>query len=1071
MDRSTRTASPALAPLARELAGGERLLRFLEEPGPARVSEPLLPLFLAALHRARGGPLVCVLPDDGHARDAAEAAGWYLGEERVGLFASRGVRWGSGLEPPPHLVGERARALEVLAAGGLVCASAVGAAEGVPPERSRPEPIVLRVGDEPGVEALTERFALAGYERVPQAEERGQFAVRGGIVDVFPSTGREPVRIELFGEEIESLRAFSPFTQRTLHALDRASVYPATERRLDLVEPTLSEERGAPRAPDDLVPPLPPADLVWQPEDAQEVVREELGIDLDLTGAVQLSQLPGSQPHAFEAQRPAVAARGLAEAERDLLAYVRGGNRVVVTFVHRGEAMRTRGLLRRLEAVVLDEGDELPDGPGLVFAVSPARRGFVLRELDLILLPDTQVFRKRPPRTDVRIGRALQSFADLRTGDHVVHEDHGVGKLLGFETKTVAGVTRDYLFLAFKGDDRLYVPHEQIAKVSRYVGADGHVPALSKLGGKAWQTIKNRARAGAQTLAGELLVLYAQRQRAEGIAFEADSELVERLEAGFAHEETPDQRQAIEAVKEDLEAPRPMDRLVCGDVGYGKTEVAVRAAFVAVANGAQALMLAPTTILAQQHWNTFRERYRDLPVTVEMVSRFRRPADVKRVLADFEAGRVDVLIGTHRVLSRDVVFKNLGLVIVDEEQRFGVAQKELLRQLRLEVDVLALSATPIPRTLHMSLAGLRDISVIETPPQGRRPIRTHVGEYDEELVQEALVREHERGGQSFYLHNRVESIEEAAEHLRQLCPELRFIVAHGQMPERELEGHMLSFLAGDADVLVSTTIIESGLDIPQANTLVVERADMLGVAQLYQIRGRVGRSEVAAHAYLFYPDGQELSPEARARLATLADHTELGSGFAIAMRDLEIRGAGDLLGAEQSGHVAAIGFELYVELLGEAVAELSGTRRAAARPVRVDAQVDAYVPADYMPAEAQKIDLHRRLALAESEDELRELRAATEDRFGPPPEPVESLFAIQDAKLKLARIGADYLVFRGGRAVVGPLVLGSAELRELRASAPIAVYSSAKRELAQRVDGFPGAVGLVAAILDLRLSA
>jgi transcription-repair coupling factor (superfamily II helicase) len=1071
MDRTTGTRVPALAPLARELAARERLLRFLEEPGPARVSEPLLPLFLAALHLARGGPLVCVLPDDAQARDAAEAAGWYLGEEQVGLFASRGVGWGSGLEPPPHLVGERARALEVLAAGGLVCASAVGAAEGVPPEPARPEPVVLRVGDEPGVEALAERFALAGYERVPQAEERGQFAVRGGIVDVFPSTGREPVRIELFGDEIESLRAFSPFTQRTLHGLEEAVVFPAAERRLDLVEPGPAEVGEAPAAPGDLVSPLPPPDLVWQAEEVAEAVREELGLEVDLGGAARLSQLPAGQPHAFEAQRPAVAARGLAEAERDLLAYVKGGNRVVVTFGHRGEALRTRGLLRRLAAAVPDEGEELPAGPGLVFAVSPARRGFVLRELDLILLPDTQVFRKRPPRTDVRIGRALQSFADLRTGDHVVHEDHGVGKLLGFETKTVAGVTRDYLFLAFKGDDRLYVPHEQIAKVSRYVGADGHVPALSKLGGKAWQTIKNRARAGAQALAGELLVLYAQRQRAEGIAFESDGELVERLEAGFEHEETPDQRQAIEAVKEDLEAPRPMDRLVCGDVGYGKTEVAVRAAFVAVANGAQALVLAPTTILAQQHWNTFRERYRDLPVTVEMVSRFRRPADVKRVLADFAAGRVDVLIGTHRVLSRDVVSKNLGLVIVDEEQRFGVAQKELLRQLRLEVDVLALSATPIPRTLHMSLAGLRDISVIETPPQGRRPIRTHVGEYDEELVREALLREHGRGGQSFYLHNRVETIEEAAEHLRQLCPELRVLVAHGQMPERELEGHMLSFLSGDADVLVSTTIIESGLDIPQANTLVVERSDLLGLAQLYQIRGRVGRSDVPAHAYLFYPDGQELSAEARARLATLADHTELGSGFAIAMRDLEIRGAGDLLGAEQSGHVAAIGFELYVELLGEAVAELGGARRAVARPVRVDAQLDAYVPADYMPGEAQKIDLHRRLALAESEDELRELRAATEDRFGPPPEPVESLFAIQEAKLKLARIGADYLVFRGGKAVVGPLVLGSAELRELRATAPIAVYSSAKKELTQRSDGFPQAAALVDAILDLRLSA
>ncbi len=1071
MDRSSTVRSPALAPLADELAESQRLLAFLADPGDARVSEPLLPLFLAALLQARGGPLACVLPDDAQARDVADAAGWYLGENRVGLFASRGVRWGSGLEPPPHLVGERARALEVLASDGLVCASALGLAEGVPPSEARPDPIVLRIGDEPGAEALAMRLALAGYERVPQAEERGQFAVRGGIVDVFPSTGREPVRLELFGDEIESLRAFSPFTQRTLHALEEATVYPASERRLDLARQEPADDGvEAGTIPDDLVTPLPAPDAVWQAEEAQEAVREELGVELALGDALRLSQLPAGQRHAFEAQRPAVAARGLAEAERDLLAYVRGGNRVIVTFAHRGEALRTKGLLRRLDATVLDVG-KLPKEPGLVFAVSPARRGFVLRDLDLILLPDTQVFRKRPPRADVRVGRALQSFADLRSGDHVVHEDHGMGKLLGFETKTVAGVTRDYLFLAFRGDDRLYVPHEQIAKVSRYVGADGHAPALSKLGGKAWETIKNRARAGAQALAGELIVLYAQRQRAEGVAFEADTELVERLEASFAYEETPDQQQAIEVVKEDLEAPRPMDRLVCGDVGYGKTEVAVRAAFIAVANGAQALLLSPTTILAQQHWSTFRERYRDLPVSVEMVSRFRKPADVRRVLADFSAGKVDVLIGTHRALSRDVVAKNLGLVIVDEEQRFGVAQKELLRQLRLELDVLSLSATPIPRTLHMSLAGLRDISVIETPPQGRRPIRTHVGEYDEELVRAALLREHERGGQSFYLHNRVETIEEATEHLRQLCPELRFLAAHGQMPERELESHMLSFLAGDADVLVSTTIIESGLDIPQANTLVIERADALGLAQLYQIRGRVGRSDVLAHAYLFYPDGQELTPEARARLATLADHTELGSGFAIAMRDLEIRGAGNLLGAEQSGHVAAIGFELYVELLGEAVAELSGTRRAVARPVRVDAQVDAFVPTEYMPAEAQKIDLHRRLALAESEDELRELQAATEDRFGPMPEPVESLFAIQEVKLKLARIGADYLVFRGGRAVVGPLVLGSAELRELRSTAPIAVYSSAKRELTQRGERFPQAVALVDAILDLRLSA
>jgi transcription-repair coupling factor (superfamily II helicase) len=454
-----------------------------------------------------------------------------------------------------------------------------------------------------------------------------------------------------------------------------------------------------------------------------------------------------------------------------------------------------------------------------------------------------------------------------------------------------------------------------------------------------------------------------------------------------------------------------------------------------------------------------------------MVSRFRRPADVKRILADFAAGKVDVLIGTHRVLSRDVIPKELGLVIVDEEQRFGVAQKELLRQLRLEVDVLSLSATPIPRTLHMSLSGLRDISVIETPPEGRRPIRTHVGELDEELIKQALEREHARGGQAFYLHNRVESIEEAAEKLQQQCPELRFIVAHGQMRERELEEKMLSFLAGDADVLVATTIIESGLDIPQANTLIVERADTLGLAQLYQIRGRVGRSDVVAHAYLFYPDHSELTPEARARLATLADHTELGAGFAIAMRDLEIRGAGDLLGAEQSGHVAALGFELYVEMLGEAVAELSGQRRPVARPVRVDARIDAYVPGSYIAAEALKIDLHRRIALSESEDELRELEAATEDRYGQLPDPVRNLFAIQESKLKLARIGADYLVFRGGRASVGPLLLGSGELRSLRGEIDTAVYTTARREVTLRGDEFSQAVKLVDAILATRRAA
>jgi transcription-repair coupling factor (superfamily II helicase) len=1064
---------PVLHTLVDRLRAEERLQQFAAAlPTRARVSEPILPLVIAALHEELDRGLVVLLPEDADARDVAEAASWFLGDEQVGLFPSRGVHWGSGLEPPPHLVGERARALEVLERGGLVCASAAAVAEGLPPARERPAPLTVRPGDEPGIDALAEHLASAGYERVERVEERGQFAVRGGLVDVFGATGREPIRIELFGDEIEQIRAFSPFTQRALRPVDEATVYPAAERRRELAEidlgPDEDDERIA-AAPADLVPPFDRIpDFVWSPDEVQAAWREQGLVPVDVEGATVLTQLPQGQPFSFDAQRPALAARGLAEAENELGGLLRQELDVIVSFPHRGEALRQQQLLRRVAATLLEQG-RAPEG--LVFAVAPARRGFVWRDLGVALLPDTQVFRRRPSRAAAAPGRALQSFSDLRTGDYVVHEDHGIAQLLGFETREVAGVTRDYLLLAYRGDDRVYVPHEQIGKVSRYVGADARAPALSKLGGKAWDNLKTRAREHLREMAGELLQLYAQRQTQPGVTYDVEHEWVERLEAEFPYRETDDQRTAIEAVMEDLEAPHPMDRLVCGDVGFGKTEVALRAGFAVAVNGKQVLMLVPTTVLAQQHWNTFRGRYRDFPVRVEMVSRFRSAKDTKQILADFAEGKVDVLIGTHRVLSRDVIPKELGLVIVDEEQRFGVAQKELLRQLRLEVDVLALSATPIPRTLHMSLAGLRDISVIETPPEGRRPIRTFVGEYDEEVVALALKRESDRGGQSFYLHNRVETIDERAERLAQLCPELRFLVAHGQMAERELEDKMIAFLAGDADVLVSTTIIESGLDIPQANTLVVERADQLGLSQLYQIRGRVGRSDVLAHAYLFYPDAQELTGEARARLATLADHTELGAGFAIAMRDLEIRGAGDLLGAEQSGHVAALGFELYVEMLHEAVAELSGQRRLAARPVRVDARVDAYVPAGYIAAEALKIDLHRRIALVESEDELHELRVATEDRYGPLPEPVENLFAIQESKLKLAVLGADYLVFRGGKATVGPVVLGSGELRELRSQVETAVYSTGNREVTLRGSEFQGALELVDAMLAARQAA
>jgi transcription-repair coupling factor (superfamily II helicase) len=1075
----------------------------------ARVSEPILPALVAALWHSREGldprALAVVCADDDAARALAESAAAFLPPDTAAFLPSRGVGWGSGLDPAPHLVGERHRALDALARGGLVAVSADALIERVDPPGRRPAPVELRLGEELPFDELVSSLADAGYERADSVEERGQFSVRGGLVDVFPTTGREPVRIEFFGDQIERLSAFSAFTQRSLRDLDQVLIHPAAEAGRDLEHTTWGrdEDEAGAEVPDGLVPLGPelvagaavlarnPADLAAAVEGAHAEVAEwlrdpaargrgyvqpEAVADL-LESVPALEAMPLGQPFQFEAQLPALASTGIAEAENELRALVRAGYRVLVCFAHLGEARRTHMSLRRIEATVPAPGGHGPDEAGVAFVVSPLRHGFVSPGLRVAVVPAAQLLRRRGARGPARFGgRALSTVADLRSGDYVVHEDHGVGRFIRFDTKEVGGVVRDYLYLEFRGDDRLYVPHDQLAKVSRYVGADGRAPALAKLGGKAWSTLKSRARVAVRELAGELLALYARRQTATRPAVGADDEWMARLEASFPFDETDDQEVAIDAVKQDLEAPQPMDRLVCGDVGFGKTEVAVRAAFKVASAGRQVLMLVPTTILAQQHAATLRERFRDFPVRVEMVSRFRAPAEVKQVLAEFAAGKVDVLVGTHRVLSRDVVPQNLGLVVLDEEQRFGVAQKELLRQLRLEVDVLAMSATPIPRTLHMSLSGLRDISVITTPPRGRHPIKTHVGEFDEELIAAALRREHVRGGQSFYLHNRVETIDDVAERVRRWVPELRVGVAHGQMAERALEGVMMQFLRGEFDVLVSTTIIESGLDIPQANTLIVERADTLGLAQLYQIRGRVGRSEEVAHAFLFYPDRRELSEEARHRLSTLADYTELGSGYRIAMRDLELRGAGNLLGDEQSGHVAAVGFELYCELLAEAVAELQGAPPAAAKPVRVEAQVDAYVPADYVPLEAVKIDVHRRVALAVDRSELREIEAELADRFGPLPEPVSNLLAIQELRLVAADMGMAVATLRGGTFSVGPVALGSAEVRALHDRFPAVRYTVATRELSLRPAVEPPAtrpgvhqgLELLDAILDIR---
>ncbi len=1101
----------SLRPLLSHLAGDPGGAALARDGGRAFVSSSLRPYVLAALaDEDTTRPTLVVAGDDRQARDLAADLRAWLHPRPVRFYPTRGVAYESHLTPPPHLVGLRVAALDALLDSNgpgdapVVVVSAVALSEKVPDPSLRPHSFHLRVGELIDLEDCIADLVAAGYERVDQVEDRGQFAARGGLLDIYPATEDRAVRVDLFDIEIESLRWFSTFTQRSLGEATEVEIAPAAElaaehRELaEIAALSLEDERPdisellpverfgafldlAPQAAvllaaeEEIGPAL--ADH-WQDvcaafhdADAHHlyVAPEAITSALDARAVVRLSSHDAGQPLELRAQAPDLAARSLKEAEPELEKLVRSGYRTVVAWPQRGEGERARYNLGRLKASWLGEGDPAGVENPLRFAHVRLRDGFIAAGLKLAVLPEHRLFRRR--RQERTGGRdhaarrrgALRSFADLRTGDIVVHEDHGIARFAGFETKTVAGVTRDYLYLEYQGDDRVFVPSDQLAKISRYVGAGGSHPPLSKLGGKSWETMKNRARRAAQELAGELLNLYAERRRRSGLAYPPDSDWLREFEADFPYQETADQREAIELVKVDMESERPMDRLICGDVGYGKTEVALRAAFKSADAGKQVLMLVPTTILAQQHFGTFAERLKDYPFTIEHVSRFRSTAEQKAAIDGFRTGSVDILIGTHRLLSRDVRAKDLGLIVVDEEQRFGVKQKELLRQLKLRVDVISMSATPIPRTLQMSLAGLRDISVIETPPEGRRPVKTYVGEYDEELVKQALVREHARGGQAFFLHNRVESIDETAERLRGLCPGMRFVVAHGQMEDKILEDRMLSFLRGEADVLVSTSIIESGIDIPQANTLVVDRSDLFGLSQLYQIRGRVGRSRERAYAYLLYPSAAALTQEAAQRLAALSDYTELGAGFKIAMRDLELRGAGNLLGDEQSGHVAALGFELYMQMLDEAVAaaeqaaaDSKGEGRAEmAEPVRMDVNVDAYVPADYIPYEQAKIDVHRRIAGAVDVADLELLREELDDRFGELPQPMRNLIDLQRARIKLGQAGARNVSFRGGRLAVTPIELDSARAKRLRAQIPGVLYESGKSQLSMRVPDDP----------------
>ncbi|MBA3779088.1 MAG: transcription-repair coupling factor [Chloroflexi bacterium] len=960
------------------------------------------------------------------------------------------------------------------------------------PPASFPEaPLQLRPRLRIGVERLLGELIVLGYQPVAEVGGRGEFARRGGIVDIFPAGQPLPIRMEWFGDEIESMRAFDPADQRGIGPVTEAVLLPASELLVPEGE-AIRERLGrlAARLPEQLATDLArleetrdlgdaaevwagvlaPAtgldhvgDAIWLLDepgdiaDAADFLRSQA--DERLAELTDAGELPKGWPSAYPEPRdwkralheastleltwepeakgappggnpfgwhkPAMPPAPLGSIAQTVDRWRREGARVVIASDQSARLSELFGDAQMVAAPV-HRLSEVPPPGALALLDRSLNGGFEAGPDNVIFVTDRELFgtvRVRRPKALRRVvPRDL--LERLQPGELVVHIDHGIATYAGLVRRAAGGdgsEERDFLELRFAGTDRIWVPVEQINRITRYAG--GEKPALSRLGGGEWLRTKQRVRRAVTDLAKELLELYAARARAQGRAFGSDTPWQSEMEAAFPYEETPDQLRAAVEVKLDLERQQPMDRLVVGDVGYGKTEVALRAAFKAIQEGVQVAVLVPTTVLAQQHLATFRARFAAFPIKVRMLSRFVPPAEQKETLAGIADGSVDLVIGTHRLLSKDVRFRDLGLLVVDEEQRFGVAHKERLKQLKQEVHVLTLSATPIPRTLNLALVGVRDMSVIETPPEDRLPIQTRVAEASAGLVRDAILRELDRGGQVFFVHNRVETIEAQAEQLRRLLPQARIAVAHGQMPEGGLERIMLAFASGQFDVLVCTTIIESGLDIPNANTIVIDRADALGLAQLYQLRGRVGRSSRRAYAYLLYRRRDRVSEIARKRLQAIFNASELGAGFQIALSDLEIRGAGNILGGEQHGFMSSVGFDLYTRLLSEAVEEEKATFEGRTPVVPrsatvIDLPVDAYLPDDYVPEEPQKLELYRRLGRADSEEAVEAVRADLQDRFGPLRPPVERLLEVAQLRLTAEQAGISSLSREDGQLVV-----------------------------------------------------
>ena len=1044
------------------------------------VAEPARAIVLASLiERTERRPVVIAVPTGSEAERLSNDLKNFLEPSEVALFPAWETLPFERVSPAIETMGRRMQILHQLSnpetCPKVIVASGKALVQQVGPYSKKRKPLQLTLNEEIDQSEVISTLVSVGYRREYQVEHRGEFAVRGSIIDLWPSTSEVPIRLDLWGDEIERLTEFSVATQRSTLEYKEVEVFPCrellpTEEVKERAQQLIAEQPWGREQWERLtngelfdgmeswLPWITPQERVLfdfigdnglivliEPRRLRDRISDLRAEEADLvavladTWGAENTEFPqlhtkwerllkhndspcwsidvtpeGPDSSIVPAHGWGRSAGGEESVVQSLSKLLSDGYQVLLVADGDGTANRLTENMAK-EGIELQRSTEPPDfsNPSGQITVGSLERGFVLTNSRLAVITEAELtgrrrtHRPRGPRRKA----AVRVFEDLHPGDYVVHEFHGVAKFSGLVTRTLGGVERDYLLLEYRGDDRLYLPTDQIDAIRPYTGGDS--PTLSRMGGADWERSRARVRSAASEIAQELVLLYQKRITTKGHSFGPDTPWQQEMEQSFPFQETPDQNSAINSVKEDMENSLPMDRLVCGDVGFGKTEIAIRAVFKAVQDGKQAAILVPTTLLAQQHGQTFADRFAPYPIRVEVLSRFLTAAESRRVIRDIEDGTVDVVIGTHRLLSSDVEFQKLGLLVVDEEQRFGVTHKEAIKQIKSNVDVLTLTATPIPRTLEMSLTGIRDLSLLNTPPADRQPILTYVGEYDERAAVEAIRRELLREGQVFFVHNRVADIEQVAGGLKELVPEARIAVAHGQMEESALESVVLDFWEGSYDVLVCTTIIESGIDMPTVNTLVVDRADLLGLGQMHQLRGRVGRAGQRAYAYLFTPADRSLSEEAYERLRTIGETTELGSGFRIAMRDLEIRGAGNILGTGQSGHIAAVGYDLYCQMVTEAVAELTGKTSEKPLEIRVEIPVDAHLPKDYVSRSDLRLEAYRRLASAgiNSETEsVDEVQAEWEDRYGPVPDSAMALLAVGRLRALCSQLGISEVI-------------------------------------------------------------